>query len=99
VNPREYPDGRPTDPDPNTWWQSCPVDGCATAWDVTPPTVDSTALASVFGLGVMSASATYLHASAVEDALDRHLRTHAVVEWARTVFRLQRELADARGEL
>lgn len=91
---------------PNGTRHFCPVAECTWFHDVVPPNVDATALASVFGLGVMASVAHNQHLQRVEDELRAHLESHDVVDWARTIqvqkesiHELQRQLMEASSTL
>lgn len=75
---------------------SCPVDDCNWRADAQPPEVGPGALADVFGPGVMAAVARNNFHRDLEERLDRHLQSHSVLEWVRTVGRLERELTAAQ---
>lgn len=79
----------------------CPVDGCEWGADNQPPEVEETALANVFGLGVMSAIARNGFHRDLENRIDQHLNTHSVLEWVRTVTALRDKVAalELRREL
>ena len=76
----------------------CPVLDCPWTLDATPA-VPLEALASVFGLGTMAATAAYEHAHVVERTLNSHLRGHSVVDFARTIGRLRQERDEALAAL
>ena len=75
----------------------CVVDDCPWELEDRHPEVSMDALATVFGRGVMSSIARDQHHRQIEEATDAHLKTHSVLEWARTVSRLRSELAAARS--
>lgn len=86
----ESSNGIPDSVKSGSQWTLCLVDGCELAWDTTPPALDQNTLVAVFGAGVMTSVALNAHCQEVEELLDRHLRTHSVVDWAKTVSRLKR---------
>lgn len=55
-------------------------------------TVSADALAGVFGPGVMAQVAINRRAGRIEEALEKHLKTHSLIEWVRKVTALQSEL-------
>lgn len=92
----EHSGGIPNPGPPNSQWITCPVDGCTSAFDVTPDPVDPSTLAAVFGVGVFSAVASHERHERIEEYLHNHLSAHSVVEWAKTVQALQRENDELR---
>lgn len=77
---------------------TCPIDVCTWDIDATPPQIPPTALAAIFGLGVMTAVSAVENAGRVEQALKRHLDTHPVIDYVRTIAGLRERLDHARGQ-
>lgn len=71
----------------------CPVDDCE--WRHFEPldVVPQSALAAVFGPGVMTAVAGAQRLQRIEDELERHFATHTPVDYLRTITRLRQLLA------
>lgn len=63
----------------------CPLLECTWSLWVPELEVDDTALASVFGLGVMASAAAAQQMTDTEHQLEEHLVGHTVQEWAKTV--------------
>jgi hypothetical protein len=66
----------------------CPVDECDFVHYAPDLTVPSTALASVFGSGVMAAAAVTQRAHEIERVLGKHFAGHKAEEYLRTIQRL-----------
>ncbi|AFM10443.1 hypothetical protein PIS_054 [Saccharomonospora phage PIS 136] len=82
----------------------CPVDGCD--WytdDVTPATVDTVPLRPDLPVGEATNGAVARVAAAcrreTETVLRAHVEGHDVVDWLRTIRRLETELATLRDHL
>lgn len=75
---------------------TCPVDECTWSTTNKPPALEPTALAEVFGLGVISAVARSEYHQELEARIDAHLQKHTVLEWTKTVMRLRDELAGSQ---
>lgn len=69
----------------------CPLSDCDWELFVEALDVADTALASVFGIGVMASAAAAEQMARTEEQLTVHLEGHSVIEWSKTVS-LQREL-------
>lgn len=71
----------------------CPVDGCPHEFDLTIKPVPVTALADVFGLGVLAAAHQHHGLVEHERELDRHFRTHTTIEFVRSLVKANQRLA------
>lgn len=56
------------------------------------PRLGADTLASVFGSGIMLQHAIDSWARKIEELLDKHLKTHSLLEWVRKVSDLQHEI-------
>jgi hypothetical protein len=79
----------------NSTRHHCPL--CEWYHEEPIASVSSDALASVFGPGIMAQVAINRCAERIEEALDKHLRTHTLVEWVKKVSSLQWELDQLRA--
>lgn len=81
--------------------QLCPVDGCDWEFDpllLPPPRIElpaDTRLADVLDTAITASAVE--SARATEKILRDHLETHDVVDFVRTIHRLQQELAQFDG--
>lgn len=77
----------------------CPVDGCDWLLDDDVSPVPLTALADQFGVGVMRLLDINERAEKREKALREHFEAHPVLDWLKTVMKLQAELKEVQEEL
>lgn len=77
----------------------CPVDGCGWLHTRIPPMVEPDALASVFGVGVMSAVAKARELQETEQLVRQHMAGHTDEEYLRTITRLQGRVAELERAL
>lgn len=72
----------------------CPIDVCPWSHDVLSlDHVTEGTLASVFGVGVMMATAHAQREQAVERALETHLKSHSILDWVQCIQRLKLTIA------
>ena len=74
---------------------ACVVSGCG--WTITmtfnaEAEVNQQTLASVFGLGVIESTARNAERQRVEDAIGRHLRSHDVLDFVKTIKALEAQV-------
>jgi hypothetical protein len=84
-----------TAPSPAQTAARCPVDGCTHEFDLTVKLVADTALANVFGLGVLAAAHRNQQIADHERALDVHFRTHTTLEFVRSLIKAEARAASA----
>lgn len=73
----------------------CPLEDCEWMLFVPELDVDDTALAGVFGMGIMASVAAMRQAESTELQLERHLLGHTIQDWARTVASLKQQRDEA----
>lgn len=69
---------------------TCPISTCSWTYEAPPaPDVDTSALASVFGPGIIAAQAVHHHRAKIEAVLDDHFKRHPIAEYIVQINELQ----------
>jgi len=74
----------------------CPIAACPWTLAADAPTVRASALADVFGVGMMTLVSAQGHAEKIERELSDHFGTHRLEEWVAEITRLKDEVAGRR---